>query len=276
MIKLVPKKFYSAMVNYFNKARYIKNAQINMDVLINDIKQGRKDALDYFSSDLRKLVQKRNIKEAKKLGFKNHKPSQKELESINNAKYTTVYEPVESWAGRTDGTNTEINMITDNARAATFHESLHNGKLATTDSQLPGETFDQYRKRAKDTVDYFTYKTDNLIKPYDQIPENLREAYEYVEKPTEAAANIFELGYRLGLKPGSAYPGPKVVEQILQNAKGRKDIAYKANLLDILRPDRPKNVWDALTGQYYVTIPTVLLGGQQAIHYFDKERSNEQ
>lgn len=267
--KLIPKTKYrysQGISKYFRKDKYIKDNQWNTDQIRKEMLQGKSGAINYFNSDLRKKVLAHNIDEANKLGFHNYRPSQTESMSAATAKYQATVKPNESWAGRTTGQNTEINVISDDIENATFHEALHNGKLASTDPQLPNESFEQYVARAKDTAKYMEYKTNQLLKPYKDIPDNLKTAYQYVEKPYEAAANYFELGRRLGLKPGQSYPGDDIVKRLIQYVPRAKELQYKGGLVELVRTDRQglQNFWKALTGQYYV-YPIGVVFGQSLV-----------
>ncbi len=250
--------------------KYIKNKNWDMSVIAQEVKDGIKKAQDYFSSNLRQRVDQSNLEEAKRLGFTDFSPNVTSSQRVNTQIHPKIEViPKETWRARispnSDPTKDvlEINLYSPDIENSTFHEIIHRGRLGIAEPIRDGENYQDFLKRVKGTSKFYQYKTDKIFKPRSEIPENLLEGYDYVSDSHEAAANLFELGQRMNIEPGSIYPGDDVVKQLMKNIKNDPRAIEKESIVDFIKdtPEARKGFWEAITGQYY-TIPMGLFINQ--------------
>ena len=144
-----------------------------------------------------------------------------------------------------------------------FHEQLHRGYLGGVEPRRIGESEAKYLAREEDTEAYYKYKNNQILKPKEDVQEEDLSTWEYVSKPEESAANLFECGKRAGLQPGAEYPGDaefdRIVEKIINDTKWTD----RKNVLKVYdTANQKKNIWKALTGTYFSLIPLGITYGK--------------
>ena len=62
-----------------------------------------------------------------------------------------------------------------------------------------------------------------------------------------------EIGKRLGIQPGTPYPGKTEAIRIIESAKADPSKGSFVNLYNY--KNKPKRMWNAITGKYFGLIP---------------------
>lgn len=130
-----------------------------------------------------------------------------------------------------------------------YHEYIHHARfgvphrpeIVTTDYNL------QHLVPMKN---YFNWKNKKLfIDPALIQDPKLKDDYKYLisfpSDANEGLTNLLELGSRFGIKPGTPYPGKNEVARILSQGNSEKQF-----VIDLLNKNKPKRIWDAMTGVY--------------------------
>jgi len=133
-----------------------------------------------------------------------------------------------------------------------FHERLHHGRYKTVDPK--GNTIFTNSSQYQPTLDFYKWKLKHLFKPEIEIPEHLKDHYNYltsVEIPhNEGATNVLELGFLGNFRKSQGYPGAVELQKMLNEVRvANPNHQYT---IDLLNMKKPKRVWEALTGQYEV------------------------
>jgi len=141
-----------------------------------------------------------------------------------------------------------------NPQNSAFHETLHRGSYGTVPN-IPINTEEKARAAAHNSI-FYIWKTNKI----------LRDNYGtgYLSNPAEAAVNALEIGKIMGLTPGQPYPGKTRALQMFSDAINSGH--YKLNFLkDYKWETKPKRVWDALTGKYYI-LPAIGVVGAATLN----------
>lgn len=232
--------------------------QWNTALIQKDIQQGILDARAFLSSDVKAATDLHNRQLAQRLGYKGFSPDagiQRQSISPKSRSFTTNASSPSGYVERTftnapqeDKVVYNLNKAKD-LKATAFHEELHRGNIGE------GNVFDltnsaSLRTKLADTEAFETMKVNHLLKKDASIPYN-----EYLRADGEAAANILDVAYRAGVKPGTPFPGKQKVLEILAEIKQK--FPEKAFVIDNLDTTHPKRIWDALTGKYFVGAPAI-------------------
>lgn len=235
-----------------------KSGSWNTELIQSDIKQGILDAHAFLESDIKAAANQHNKELATKLGMSGFSPDAGiERAAIAPAKrqFTTSAKATSGALERgLGGQNPAEDIVTYNLtskdlRPTAFHEELHRGNIGE------GNIFDltnseSLRKKIIDTENFTQFKVNHLLKNDLNLPYA-----EYLRQDGEAAANILDIAYRAGIKPGQPYPGAEEVLKTLEQIK--KIVPEKSFVIDNLDTSHPKRIWDALTGKYFMAIPAV-------------------
>ena len=238
------------------------NGQWNMDLIKKDIQQGILDAGAFLSSDAKKAADLHNKQLAERLGHKGFSPDaglKRQAISPKSRSFTTDQKSPSGYVERDFTSNPYEDKVVYNLsknkdlKATAYHEELHRGNIGE------GNIFDltnhaPLRTRLADTELFETMKVNHLLKKDVSIPYN-----EYLRADGEAAANILDVAYRAGIKPGEPFPGKQKVLEILAEIKQR--FPEKSFVVDNLDTAHPKRIWDALTGKYFVSVPALTAVG---------------
>lgn len=235
--------------------------------LISDINAGKQDALDFLSSTIKKETDAHNKALAERLGYKIvQTPERARVPMERNGDSFLGGTRVENDAdgiyisnkiGNSDAFGTTL-VVSDRPfwdemyiatkgrpRQTTFHEYLHRGDI--------GESANGDKLNTKS---FFEWKSRKILNP--ETYSNLT----YLNQPGETAANILEIGNTLNIPIGTKYPGKKEFCGIVENALSKND--PKLSLLQYYNwKNKPKRVWDGLTGRYF-TLPILVAGGAYA------------
>lgn len=250
--------------NVFKSSSNGNPVAINDKNLISDINAGKQDALDFLSSSVKKETDTHNKALAKRLGWEIVQTPERagvpmkqvgkpylngvRIEDKNDGLYV-----VDTING-TDANGVSLivpdNPIWDeiyitskgNPRQTVFHEYLHRGDIGGS-----------VNNKKLDTKAFFDWKSKKILNP--DTYNNLT----YLNQPGEAAANILEIGKKLNIPIGAKYPGKRGFYNIIENALSKND--PKLNLLQYYNwKNKPKRVWEGLTGKYF-TLPILVAGG---------------
>lgn len=254
--------YYKSAGNVFNKDKYLLNGQWNIPIIQQEMKSGLNKAQDYFSSQLRKDINTRNLIEAKQMGLQHFDINRNSANRVQQPLTSkAIADPNVSWYARINspGANPlddilEINLVSPDIENSVFHETLHRGSLGIAEPQRTGETFTAFRNRVKDTNKFYQKKVESFLKPRNEIPDELKNGYDYISESMETGANYFEAGQRLGIKAGSPYPGDDKVLEIIKNSETDPRMLGKEKLLSFARTDSEglRNLWKALTGTLFI------------------------
>ena len=125
-----------------------------------------------------------------------------------------------------------------------FHEFLHKARFGAADPDFPN-MFEPTNK-------FFRWKLEKLLKPKSELPAELHSIHDdwmEVFVGNEPLVHLAEVGRRMKLSPGQAYPGNEEFLRMIDNyikddpTKGKK-------FFQLFRMDKPKRVWEAITGVY--------------------------
>ena len=147
----------------------------------------------------------------------------------------------------------EYNTFSGNVESTAFHEELHRGRLGEGNLYSSDTKNIPLKKRIEDTDAFIQFKLNKLLKG-----DFNNSYFQYLYEDGEAAANIMEIGHRMGITPGQEFPGKEKLQQLLELAKQK--YPGKAFIIDALNMDHPKRVWDALSGRYFGIAPIIGTG----------------
>ena len=243
--------------NSFDLSSSLKNGQWDMPTITQQLRNGTLKAREFLNSETRLSTYAHNKELAKRLGFgtieepynsiaRANKPFQPKL-TANNSTEGGSFIP----GKQPQQDIIEINLA-HQVEPAVFHESLHRGSygmgsLEGLDDMI---TF-------KNTKKFYEYLSDKLRKPWSQQPNSMRD---YLDKPGELPVNVLELGQRMGIQIGQKYPGRAQFNTIIEQFKKANPNDGKLFILDYLNMDKPKRVWNALSGQYFTVLPAIYGG----------------
>ena len=246
--------------NSFDLSSSLKNGQWDMPTITQQLRNGTLKAREFLNSETRLSTYAHNKELAKRLGFgtieepynstaRANKPFQPKL-TANNSTEGGSFIP----GKQPQQDIIEINLA-HQVEPAAFHESLHRGSygmgsLEGLDDMI---TF-------KNTKKFYEYLSDKLKKPWSQQPSSMRD---YLDKPGELPVNVLELGQRMGIQIGQKYPGKTKFNTIIDQFRRDNPNDGKLFILDYLNMNKPKRVWDALSGQYFTVLPAIY-GGYKA------------
>lgn len=235
-----------------------KSGNWNTELIQSDIKQGILDARAFLESDVKAAANQHNKELATRLGMSGFSPDAgiyRAAVAPAKRQFTTSTKATSGVVERgLGGQNPAEDVVTYNLTSkdlqpTAFHEELHRGNIGE------GNIFDltnnePLRKKIIDTESFTQFKVNHLLKNDLNLPYA-----EYLRQDGEAAANILEVAYRAGIKPGQPYPGAEEVLKTLEQIK--KTVPEKSFVIDNLDTSHPKRIWDALTGKYFIAVPAV-------------------
>ena len=247
--------------NSFDLSSSLKNGQWDMPTITQQIKEGGSKAVDFLGSQTRLDTYNYNRNLANRLGFGSIEEPYNSIVRVRKpfqVKFNTNTLSNEGGSfipGKTAQQDiVEINLTHDIEPAA-FHETLHRGSYGM--GSLEGlDNMSEFRN----TNRFYEYLSDKLKKPWSSQPTSMRD---YLDKPGELPVNVLELGQRMGIQIGQKYPGRAQFNTIIEQFKKANPNDGKLFILDYLNMNKPKRVWDALSGQYFTALPAIY-GGYKA------------
>lgn len=245
-----------------NGLKYWTSTEWDVPKIQSEIDSGMTDAIDYFGSELRRRVDQHNLKEAQRLGFTNFNPNQNSVQRTKSSLQLSFYADENADLARISmhpsnfsDDKLEINLVGPDIKNSVFHEILHRGRIGTAESRRIGETDAQAFKRAKDTNAYYERVTKNILRPREEIPEQLKDLYDYLLDPQESATNLFEYGKKLGISKGAPYPGDRAFDFFIRASERDPRLEGKQGMLRFYDTvNKKKEIWKGLTGALY-TLP---------------------
>lgn len=228
----------------------------NTKAFAEDLGTGIADARLFLGSEIKAASDAHNIELAKRVGFSRFTPYARAQERASvyvkpqlTADKNTLAGSVEKNTNDPALDKMTINVLYD-ADKGGFHETLHRGNYGEEGFFFDPEImkFMNYHKIQEDTRNFYNFKTNKLLVPR---TEDNAKWYDYMSRSAEAATNSMELGRRMGLKPGTPWPGRKKAMKLFEKYSASNDQKTKAfNVLNWKQ--KPRRVWDALTGRYFI------------------------
>lgn len=238
----------------------------NLQKIVQDVQKGSKDAQDFLGSTIKAESDKHNIELANRIGLKHftpYKDAQARATYPVKPNFGNLTKPEEITLGSVhiDPMGPKYDTMDLNLygelEPTVFHEQLHRGYYGMADGSVYNPTQGSvtgWNDRFNDTNAFYRWKTQKLLAP--RSSENWR-GHDYLTDDGEAAANFLEVGKRMGISPGTPYPGKqKALEQFQKFADSGNN---KSFVIQTANMNKPKRVWDAITGKYFV-IPTLVAG----------------
>lgn len=251
------------------KEYWTPDYKLKYETLRKDINTGRADAIKYLNSDVKAETDAHNIDLAARRGFGQIVPQNKPGQ-VASTEMVPLQIPTSSqewlkadnwvlieksspkidgfdWFGRTSHYATDpsydrvILRPWMDADDIAFHEFLHRGNVGTA-SRASG---------SKATDAFYKWKATKLL----QDPKAVGE---YIADPQELGVGLLETGRKYGLTPGQPYPGAEKAQTIFNEILANPN--EKHIFEQTIYKDKPKRVWDALTGKYF-TVPVVGITG---------------
>lgn len=243
------------------------NGQWNGTALNEGIVNGKRMAESYLNSQTYKDAVAHDVELAKRAFGIDIKP-------VTDGRYVQI--PVAIEAEPKLGSNTLGRMISDpmsnnpaddliqwnpnshktvsDLAGTIFHESLHHGRYKTINPEGNTVITQAFTPEKIDpTLKFYRWKLKHLLKPEVDVPEHLKDHYKYlmsVEVPhNEGATNVLELGLLGNFRKAQGYPGGVKLQQMLDEVRN-SNIDHRYTI-DLLNMNKPKRVWEALTGQYH-------------------------
>lgn len=220
-----------------------------------DLGEGVVDARLFLGSDVKATTDAYNSELAKRIGFSKFTPYKNAQERASIKVKPTIYTDKKSLAGYVkknvgDPSLDEfgVNILYD-ANNTGFHETLHRGNYGEAGFSFNPKTmnFNDYHQIQEDTRNFYKFKTNKLL-----VPKTLENSpfHEYMSNSAEASVNSMEIGRRMGIKPGTPWPGRKEAMKLFEEYSNSKDV--KTKVFNVLNwKQKPRRVWDALTGKYF-------------------------
>lgn len=259
------------------KSEYFPNGKFDIKLMLEDIENGKQDAISFLQSDIKKASDAHNFELAQRIGktkFRGYTKGSAARASKNMMKNSVVVPKNGShWMGDSNNgywlttdlvegdnlgkiyrvkTDPEKDVMILSAQGnpnnSMYHETLHRGMYGEAPF-IPVNT-KELQEAINQTQDFYDWKTKMLLKS---------NSSKYLNKSNEAAANAMEIGRELGIAPGTKYPGKQEALRIFSDAEN-----LGSHKLDFLKEYnwelKPKRVWDAITGKYYI-LPAIGVAG---------------
>lgn len=257
----------------------------NVPLLKQELGIGKQEALDFFNSDIYQATLNHNNALYNRLTGKSLSNSiENSIERVNPPiKIKLAYDPNSQEAAHIAQTGGDIesaihdelmlNAAFPDVDSHVFHEMLHRGNFGKPirPSILDSEYYENIYKPEQA---FFRWKEQKLLDPkyLSEHPDN------YLIGDGEGFTNMLQIGRALGLRYGQAYPGGIAgrmkVNELLARLKFN-NILGKGFIADMLNRNKPKRIWDALTGQYSI-IPIGILGGVTLMNSAKQEKPDSQ
>ena len=244
------------------KKYILSNGDWDLNLLKQEVTQGVNSAHDYLRSDVKAATNQHNKELATRLGYTGYSPdpgiSRAEVAPAQR-KFTLTDSEIGGSVSRNPLSDlpeldvVEYNTFSGNVEPTAFHEELHRGRLGEGNLYSTDTKNISLKKRIEDTDAFLQFKLNKLLKG-----DFNNSYFQYLYEDGEAAANIMEIGHRMGINPGQEFPGKEKLQQLLELAKQK--YPEKAFVIDALNIDHPKRVWDALSGRYFGIAPIIGTG----------------
>ncbi len=252
--------------------RYLDKSDLNAENIATDYFSGKESAINFLGSKVKRNSDKYNAELAKRIGYQHFDPNTvAEVRAATPMQERTNADA--TWIGdKNDGFYLSIKPLQDNAKASvilrdnpaedelvitpftnidrtTFHEFLHRGNYGAYQNKPLSDPWNLFRNNNTDS--FYNWKTRHLLKDTTSIGD-------YLYNPGETAANFLEIGNKeMGLSFGQPYPGKQAALNFYRDFLAGN--SPKTFVLEKSKWEtKPKRVWDALTGKYYI-LP--LVGG---------------
>lgn len=244
-----------------NPMRYVKDGKYDTSQIVSDFKKGIEEARGFLNSDTYKQTALRNIREAENMGL-HYTPttSSDGFKSLMNDGVKLEIDTKMNAGGATSmfggsiGTPTPI-IVNPKSKLnyTALHEGLHVGEFGKAPKKMIGESDQQFLQRAKKDSQFLKHKVNEVFKNTDA------GVYDFSSQTGEAATNMLDVGKRLNIKWGQAYPGDEQLLSMLKAFENSGD--SKSGIVSLLRLDTPEGrqaVWRALNGTMFGLSPAII------------------
>ena len=223
----------------------------NVDKMIKLVKGAKDDAVKYLDNEYVNRAGVRNMAIAKRIGLdimptlgsKHAKhPIQFEAERLDdfeNGNIGLAFRPDKDGPLKIESSLDEATF-----ESTGFHEFLHHGRFGAPDPD--------FVKYMDPTTKYYKWKGKKMLIPEELVDSERKYLYDYLTeinpRTNELYVNLAEIGRRMGLTPGQEYVGlDKFLEMVSTFRRNNPD---KQFVFDFVNMNKPKRVWQGLTGVY--------------------------
>lgn len=274
--------------------KYFQNGKFDLNLALQDINKGKAEAIDFLKSDVKSVSDLHNKALAERLGLTYFRPytngaPARAAYPMSRGSILTQSNPKAIWIGTDQngfwvtpniidgntfgkalvvkgepGKDLMIISLQGNPQNTAFHETLHRGSYGTVPA-ININTAEKAMSAHHNNI-FYNWKTKKLLNKNYNFSD-------YLGDSQEAAVNALEIGKIMGLIPGQAYPGKTKALQIFSDAINSGH--YKLDFLKDYRWNtKPKRVWDAITGQYYI-LPAIGIAGAAALNNADNNTQRQ-
>lgn len=241
---------FSNTSNSNNANRYLNSdGSWNWLLIHQETRNGVTEARNFLKSDIKATSDAHNKELAERIGF-NGFESYAEAQKRASVPIAPEFYPNIQWEGEPHAgltvrfaNNPEkdrmLLSLSDNVNHGGFHETLHRGYY--------GEAGPGAQRSA--TEQLYNFKKDKLLAP---ITEDNAEWVNYLSQVNggEAATNAIDIGNRMGIAPGTPWPGRKKAMELFEKYASSSDT--KTNAFNAFNwKQKPRRIWDAITGRYF-------------------------
>ena len=257
----------------------------NMQRIAEDTKKGGKAAQDFLGSAIKREADAHNIELAKRIGYNGFTPfAHAQMRSTYPIKPDfTSLSADDSALGSVELSGTgpqydtmQLNLFGDLDKSA-FHETLHRGFYGMPEKRVltnTPESNDWYLNTFRPTRKFYNWKQEKLLQPLYSDNSNL-EILDYLSKDGEAYTNAMEIGRRLGIAPGTPYPGKEKALELFRKFADSTDDKAEIFKYGYNWEKKPLRIWQAITGRYAILPVSFGLGATSGIFNNNSNEKNK-
>lgn len=257
----------------------------NMQRIADDTQRGGKAAQDFLGSAIKREADAHNIELAKRIGYNGFTPfADAQARSTYPIKpdFTSLSADdsalgsVELSGAGPQYDTMQLNLFGDLDKSA-FHETLHRGFYGMPEKRVLAntpESNDWYLNTFRPTRKFYNWKQEKLLQPLYSDNSNL-EILDYLSKDGEAYTNAMEIGRRMGIAPGTPYPGKEKALKLFRKFADSTDDKSEIFKYGYNWEKKPLRIWQAITGRYVILPVSIGLGATSGIFSNNNNEKNK-